>query len=149
MELILWRHCEALPGAPDDLRELTPAGHQQAQRMARWLAAHLPMECRCLASPAVRARQTAAALGGPFVTVDGLAPGASATDILRIAGWPDGAATLIVGHQPTLSQTISRLLDGTAPVPPMAPGALVWLTTGGRRGSALLHRAVDADSLPA
>ena len=37
MDLILWRHAEAEPGAPDHGRRLTPKGEKQAARMAAWL----------------------------------------------------------------------------------------------------------------
>ena len=63
MELILWRHADAEDGADDMARRLTPAGEEQAAAMAQWLRAHLPAQYTLLASPAVRAQQTAAALG--------------------------------------------------------------------------------------
>ena len=59
MDLILWRHCEAEPGAPDMGRRLTPKGLKQAARMAPFLERHLPDTCRILVSPADRAQQTA------------------------------------------------------------------------------------------
>ena len=79
MDLILWRHAEAEDGVPDLTRKLTPKGAKQAQRMAEWLERHLPERCRILASPAVRAQETARALGRRFRTVDDIAPGASRT----------------------------------------------------------------------
>lgn len=61
--LILWRHAEAEDG-PDDLaRRLTPRGHKQAAKMARWLTARLPERFRLISSEALRAQETAASLG--------------------------------------------------------------------------------------
>lgn len=115
MDLILWRHAEA-DDAPegDDLdRALTPRGLKQAERMARWLNQRLPHRVRVLASPAVRAQQTAEVLERKFRTVDALAPGAGPEALLAAARWPDSAEpVLVVGHQPTLGQTVAWLLGG-------------------------------------
>ena len=135
MELILWRHCDAEAGVPDESRALTPRGRAEAARMAEWLRERLPPGCRVLVSPAVRARQTAEALGLPFETISDVAPGASAGDVLRVAGWPDAAATtLVVGHEPTLGRVAARLLD-EAGERPLAKGGVVWLAS----------RPLDAD----
>lgn len=129
MELILWRHCDAEAGVPDELRALTPRGRAEAARMAVWLRDRLPPGCRIVVSPAVRARQTAEALGLPFETLPDVAPGASAGDVLRVAGWPDAAATaLVVGHEPTLGRVAARLL-GEAGERPLAKGGVVWLAS--------------------
>ena len=72
------RHCDAEPGAPDLTRKLTARGARDAKRMAVWLEARLPADCRILASPARRTQETAAALGRTFETSDAIAPGASA-----------------------------------------------------------------------
>ena len=61
MDLILWRHADAEDGADDMARRLTPRGEKQAAAMAEWLRARLPRNYTVLASPAVRAQQTAAA----------------------------------------------------------------------------------------
>ena len=62
MELILWRHADAEDGADDMARRLTAKGERQAAAMATWLRANLPSQHTLMASPAVRAQQTAAAL---------------------------------------------------------------------------------------
>ena len=36
MDLLLWRHAEAVEGSPDHARELTERGQRQARRMATW-----------------------------------------------------------------------------------------------------------------
>lgn len=128
MDLILWRHAEAEDGFPDLGRELTARGRKQAKRVGAWLAARLPREARVLASPAARARQTAAGLGRPFETNLDIAPGASAEDVLAAAGWPeDGGTVLVVGHQPTLGLVVARLLHGEERCFALKKGGLVWL----------------------
>ena len=55
MDLILWRHAEALDlrELDNDLdRSLTGKGERQAQRMAQWLNRQLPDSTRVLVSPA-------------------------------------------------------------------------------------------------
>ena len=81
--------------------------------MADWLTPRLPPDVRILASPAVRTRQTAQALGREVEIDESLAPGASAEAVLAAAGWPDAVhPVLIVGHQPTLGRVAARLLAG-------------------------------------
>jgi phosphohistidine phosphatase len=113
MDLILWRHADAEDGTPDLARKLTPKGRQQAARVAAWLHAHLPPGFDVAASPAVRAQQTAAALGVPFDTSPLLAPGAPVTSILAAAEWPDRQRPLIlVGHQPDFGCAAAFLVSG-------------------------------------
>ena len=69
MDLLLWRHADALDGAPDHERALSDKGHKQAKRMAAWLNERLPADTLILASPAVRAQQTVAALKRDYQTV--------------------------------------------------------------------------------
>ena len=66
MDLLLWRHAEAVDGTPDHTRELTPRGLKQARRMARWLDTNRPKQLRVLVSPTMRTRQTAAAFADDF-----------------------------------------------------------------------------------
>jgi phosphohistidine phosphatase len=132
MDLILWRHAEAveLPeGQGDDLdRALTSKGERQAQRMADWLNRHLAESTRILASPARRTQQTAQALGRKFRTVPALAPGAAPEALLQAARWPHaGEPVLIVGHQPTLGLLAAQLLAGAAQPWTMRKGAVWWL----------------------
>src|ERR1700740_1776086 len=98
MELILWRHADAEDGADDMARRLTAKGEQQAAAMAKWLRSHLPSAFTIVASPAVRAQQTAAALGAKVITEQTLAPGASPAAIVKAAQKHSGVV-VIVGHQ--------------------------------------------------
>ena len=150
MELILWRHCDAESGVPDDLRRLTPRGHRDAERMARWLAPRLPAQCRVLVSPAVRAQQTARALRPVFETEPALSPGATVDDVLRAVDWPGAdVPTLIVGHEPTLGQVVSYLLTGEAADRPLAKGGVAWLSAkpGEPTARAILRLAASPDSV--
>lgn len=147
MELILWRHCDAESGVPDELRPLTPRGRKDAERMARWLVSRLPVDCRILVSPAVRAQQTAQALDRPFETVRDLAASASVTDVLRVADWPNARAALVVGHEPTLGRVAAYLLSGEATDHPLGKGAVVWLSNQADEGgaTAVIEFAIEPD----
>jgi phosphohistidine phosphatase len=134
MDLILWRHAEAEDIASSDLaRRLTPRGQRQATRMAAWLEARLGMSAarsdkwRVIASPAVRAQQTAAALGMPIETTKSLAPDAAVEAVLRAAGWPNNPeSVVVVGHQPTLGMVAGRLINGGEGYVPVKKGAIWW-----------------------
>jgi phosphohistidine phosphatase len=128
MDLILWRHADAEPGARDLERSLTPKGRKQAKRVAEWLRQWAPRDARILVSPADRARQTAEALAQSFTTVPALAPGADPRQVLTTAGWPDaGGAVLVVGHQPTLGRVAALALTGKASDWSMQKASAWWL----------------------
>ena len=153
MDLILWRHAEAVPereGHDDLQRALTPKGERQAQRMAEWLNQRLAHSTRILVSPALRCQQTAKALGKPFKTVDALKPDVSADAVIKAARWPDAAeAVLIVGHQPTLGLVAAQVLTGKAQPWAMKKGAVWWLKSRDREsGTQIVLQAVQSpDSL--
>lgn len=138
MDLILWRHAEAVDAAPgdDDLaRVLTSRGERDAARMAQWLDRQLPAGLRVLASPAIRTRQTADALDRKVRLRADLAPGGSAADLLECARWPDGrGAVLVVGHQPVLGEVAARLLGIPSGVAAVRKGAVWWLRQRERDG---------------
>jgi phosphohistidine phosphatase len=128
MDLILWRHADAENGAPDLARALTAKGRSQAARVAQWLHQHLPPGFEVIASPAIRAQQTAAALGVAFQTSPLLAPGAPVASILTAAGWPDRPnAAVLVGHQPDFGRAASFLVSGDERDWHIDKGALWWL----------------------
>lgn len=131
MQIVLWRHAEAEDDAPSDMaRRLTGKGQKQAGKMAAWLKTQVGNDIRhwrVIASPAVRAQQTADALQLPFETVDALAPDASADAILRAAHWPQGSDNVIVvGHQPTLGMVAAYLINGIDGYVPVKKGAMWW-----------------------
>ena len=150
MDLILWRHAEAVEGTPDLARKLTPKGLRQAQDIAAWLRPRLPKRTRILVSPAQRTRQTADALGGEYETVQDLAPGTSAAAVLAVAGWPEqSGAVLVVGHQPTLGWVASTLIAGT-PMPwSIKKGALLWMShrVRGEEPQVVLKAVISPDLL--
>ncbi|MBA3475492.1 MAG: histidine phosphatase family protein, partial [Actinobacteria bacterium] len=84
MRLFLVRHAHSDPGQPDELRPLSARGREEARKLAESLVAAAPEVV--LASPLLRARETAAAIAkaaGVELRVDErLAPGASADDVL-------------------------------------------------------------------
>lgn len=139
MDLILWRHAEAVEreGLDDLQRQLTSKGERQAQKMADWLNHRLAHSTRILVSPALRCQQTAKALGRSFKTVDALAPEAAPEALLKAARWPDASEpVLLVGHQPTLGQLAAQLLAGQALPWAVKKGAVWWLRNRDREGVA-------------
>lgn len=129
MELILWRHADAEDGGPDLERKLTPKGRKDAERVGKWLLAHLPGGFEVIASPAARAQETAKALKTKIHTDPGLAPGASAADIVKAAerAGQRAATVIIVGHQPDLGAALAHLVGGRQAEWRLKKGALWWL----------------------
>ena len=152
MDLILWRHAEAVEreGLPDLERMLTTKGERQAARMAEWLNQRIAHSTRVLVSPALRCQQTAKALGRKFRTVDTIAPEASPQAVLEAARWPEsGEPVLVVGHQPTLGMVAALLLCGQAQPWSVKKGAAWWLRSRDREGTAsvVLHAVMGPDAL--
>lgn len=137
MDLILWRHAEAVDavaGLGDSERALTAKGERDASRMAKWLNDRLPDDAIILVSPARRTQQTANALHRKFDTVAAIGTGAEPVDVLKAAHWPRATQpALIVGHQPTLGRVASLLLTGADGDLSLKKGA-VWWITGRERG---------------
>ena len=146
MELIRWRHADAedaAPGKPDAERSLTAKGEKQARRVAAWLRKRLPDDARILVSPARRAQQTARALTRNFETVSEVGTSAGCRSVLKAAGWPSVAGTVVVvGHQPTLGQAAALALTGKAADWTIRKGAIWWIEYSG--GGEVIVRAVIA-----
>jgi phosphohistidine phosphatase len=148
MDLILWRHAEAEEGGSDLARALTSKGRKQAARVAEWLQQRLPAKFALLASPAVRAQQTAEALGAKIRTVERLAPGAGVSDILEAAGWPEHKGTVVVvGHQPDLGNAVAYLMSGSKGDWSLKKGALCWVTSRDKEPQVVLRAAISPDLL--
>jgi phosphohistidine phosphatase len=127
MRLLIVRHAEAAPGDPDELRSLTPAGREQAQRLGESLRAGGIAPDAVLSSPLLRARETAQALGLGEPEVDErLAPGATAFGI-RDAARGRGETVVVVGHQPDCSRAIAELTGREEPSFPPCAYAVVEL----------------------
>ena len=122
MHVLLVRHAEALPGEPDELRPLSPAGRAHARSLGVELAGRKPSAV--LSSPLLRARETAEAIAkatGAKVRIEPLlAPGAAAAE-LRDAVLAQGETVVAVGHQPDLSEIVLEL---TGERVSFAPGSL-------------------------
>lgn len=148
MDLLLWRHADAFEAGAgeDDLeRALTPKGLKQAARIARWLHSVLPADVRVIASPALRAQQTARAFGRVHETVEALAPNAFPQAVLQAADWPHARhPVLVVGHQPTLGLAASLVLCGHAQHWSVRKAAVWWLRAeGGGRVELVAMRAPE------
>jgi phosphohistidine phosphatase len=97
--------------------------------VAAWLNARLPADARVIASPAVRAQQTARALARDVETSQLVNTGAQPSAVLEAAGWPKEAGTVVVvGHQPTLGAAAALALTGRAAGWEVSKGALWWIS---------------------
>lgn len=141
MELILLRHGKSpsLVEAGvrrDEDRPLAELGRQQAKDAGRALAA---MDCapvRILASPLLRARQTAErALKGldadiPLELFEPLASGADPEELAAAVAPRRERCLLLVGHQPDLGALASRLVFGSdSGAFSIKPGGMLLLET--------------------
>lgn len=122
MELIIMRHgkAEDRHSDGDHARQLTKKGHHQAERQARRLAGLDLLPGIILASPLVRARETAetfaqaADIPGPMIQTwlsCGMRP---ATAIKELAAYTEFGRVCIVGHEPDLSSLVAWLTGSTA-----------------------------------
>ena len=116
MNLYLMRHCEPVPGHPNNAeRALTEDGLKQADDMGAWLAGHIGRVDIVITSPFMRAMQTAQAMG------KALGAHLADTRMLQPDGKPDdmwkeierlaqqSKDVLVVGHDPSLNALICWL----------------------------------------
>ena len=135
MDLLLWRHAEAVDSTPDHSRELTLRGHKQARKIANWLKTNQPRNLRVLVSPSARTLQTARAFTEQFERIPALGPDGSVADMIAASGWPDSSQpALIVGHQPALGRLAALLLSGEEADWTIKKGALWWFSNRVRDG---------------
>lgn len=146
MDVLLIRHAPAeereifeRTGQPDELRPLTPRGMERMQMAARGLMTlALPVE-RLIASPLVRAQQTAEILAPTLeirqceteALLSPEVPTSLVIDWLRKQPRIEGLA--LIGHEPNLSQLLETLVYGaTNGSMPLKKGgaALVRFTDG-------------------
>ena len=119
MKLLLVRHAAAVPrgtpGVADDERPLTPKGKAKFTAAAKGLARIAKRPDVLLTSPLPRARATAEIAARAFKRVEPTVEPALAQESLDVIVAALGAhgadATVaIVGHEPTLSALMARLL---------------------------------------
>jgi len=131
MDLILWRHAEAVPiedGLTDAERPLTPRGERQALRMAQWLERQLPEGAKVMCSPTVRTQQTLLPLGRKFKLRDEISPQGTVEHALELAQWPTAKNTMVmVSHQPLIGYLVCHLLNIPEHDMVIKKGAVWWL----------------------
>jgi phosphohistidine phosphatase len=153
MDLILWRHADAVEGddpLEDAERSLTTKGERQARRMAHWLNQHLPESTKILVSPTLRTRRTAQALGRKFMLDEALGPGQSVESMLSSVRWPEAKVPmLVVGHQPTLGLAVAYLVCGASAPWAVRKCSVWWLRSrdGDEGGQALLQTVLSPDRI--
>ncbi len=120
MQLFLIRHGEAVDAdaaTPDGSRWLTARGRAETATAATWLRAAPPAVL--VTSPLVRAAQTAEVLAhallpaDPVAVLGALATGDVSAIIRAITDHRGPSPLALVGHEPTLSQVASTLLETT------------------------------------
>jgi phosphohistidine phosphatase len=138
MDLILWRHAEAVDwqeGCDDLDRALTARGYKQAIRMAEWLERQLPESTRVFSSPARRCEDTICRLDRKYKVSKDLLPNADANNILTFLQWPNAKATvLLVGHQPMIGQIVAQSLELQRTECSIRKGSVWWLRSREREG---------------
>lgn len=119
MNLYLLRHGKAEDrAATDAARALTGEGRRQVVSTAGQFRARGLAAARCLASPYVRARQSAetflqtASLDLPIEECPLLCPDTRPSELLRFLQAQPEADILLVGHNPLLSEFCALLRDG-------------------------------------
>jgi phosphohistidine phosphatase len=131
MDLILWRHAEAVviaDGQQDADRVLTPRGERQAVRMANWLERQLPEGAKVICSPTIRTEQTVTPLGRKFKFRDEISPQATVEHALALAQWPNAKNPMVfVSHQPLIGQIVSSLLHISDSDLVVKKGSVWWL----------------------
>ena len=156
--LYIMRHGEAVgrgdAGYSDDSkRPLTPQGRKRMQQIADGLKRLEFAVDWIVSSPLVRAAETAQLLAEswasrvPVEFSDNLGPEGSAEAVITLlARYPERKRTLLVGHEPGLTELARRLIGAGhqanlalktggcclitfAEFPPRTPGRLVWWLT--------------------
>lgn len=119
MNLYLLRHGEAESVATASAgRQLTEAGYEEIENVARqFVGRHLVID-KCFVSPALRAQQTAetflSQLFHPPVpqTLDALDANCRAADVMAALEDIRDGNILLVSHNPLLSELLALLTDG-------------------------------------
>lgn len=124
MKLCIVRHGEASFTTPDPERTLTATGKQQARIAGQWLVAQFPKKPRLIASPYVRAQQTATIIaeecGLQIETWNSLTPDASVNALIaQLSNVSEDA--ILVSHLPLVGHLAALLVDGKCFDQPWSP----------------------------
>ena len=150
MKLLLVRHAAAVPsgtpGVPDDERPLTSEGAAKFRVAAKGLARIARRPDVLLTSPLPRARATADIAAQAFKRIEptvepALAHGSVDQILTALGRRPSDATIAVVGHEPTLSMVLARLLgavDGERLAFKKGGAALVDLPDGPSGGGRLV-----------
>ncbi|NBV20724.1 MAG: phosphohistidine phosphatase SixA [Proteobacteria bacterium] len=145
MKVYFLRHAAALDGPVDAARPLSPGGRRQARKLARFLRRAGVQFDLAFTSPLVRARQTIEAVCTitnqgeriePQVTEALLNDTSPAAFAQWLEALPKEGHVLLVGHEPSLSAHVRRMLELKNAVSlELAKGAVACIkTTDQRRG---------------
>lgn len=119
MKLYFLRHAAALDGLDDAQRPLSPTGRRQARKLARCLRRAGIVFDLAFTSPLVRAKQTLAIVlditnGSQPVKAQEVPALLNEADADTFADWlvrlPEAGHVLLVGHEPSLSARVRRVL---------------------------------------
>ncbi|MEN9575060.1 MAG: phosphohistidine phosphatase SixA [Verrucomicrobiota bacterium] len=143
MKLYFLRHADALAGVDDAQRPLSSTGREQARELARCLRRSGVIFDLAFTSPLVRAQQTLAIVLDITNEKQPLLPQETpallnATDADAFADWlaqlPDAGHVLLVGHEPTLSARVRRMLGLEREESlPLSKGAVACVKTADQR----------------
>jgi len=144
MKLYFLRHADALEGADDATRPLSPHGRKEALEVGRFLKQAGIAFDSAYSSPLVRAKQTGeivlSACGSTNLRVaDALL---NETAQAKFEQWlesiPAAKHVCLVGHAPSLADRVRQLLGiAAADAFKLRKGGLACLETEDRRGAAL------------
>jgi len=122
VDVYILRHGKAKdtgPGMGDADRRLTKKGREEIAAAGRWMVTQELRFDLIVASPLVRAQETATIIAGYLgekdciVTWKVLAPGGNTDTVCRQIGeLTDVRTILLVGHEPLLSALISHIIAG-------------------------------------
>jgi phosphohistidine phosphatase len=151
--LIVLRHAKSdwSGGEADIDRGLSKRGRRQAPDAGRWLAANIGRIDLAVVSPARRARRTWDLVSAqldvpPPQRIDDRVYDASAGELIGVVReLSDEAATVVlVGHNPSVEELVSRLTGESVPMPTSALAVVAvtgsW-SSAGQAGEATLRAA--------
>src|SRR5579864_3847778 len=152
MHLWLVRHATAVEQGefhgPDADRPLTDKGRQRFREFCDWLARQVVVPQAVMASPLLRAAETAAILlkaaglkRSAVISTGLLAPGVDLPHLLDFVSQHPVEVVAVVGHEPDMSRSLSQLVGGGefafgkgfiaavefASTPAIGAGRLRWL----------------------